>query len=130
MKTPLETEEQQKLIQWLRIKKLMYWATPNGAVLKGSKLQRVKQMSKLKKEGLVNGVSDVIVMLPNKILFIEMKRQKKKLTTGKMSSTSISVSDEQKSFLKKVNGFDYAHGIIAYGFNEAMEFIEKEIVER
>ena len=126
-KLPTESIEQQKLIQWLKVKKIFHFAVPNGSVLKGTPLQRAKQMQRLKSEGLLVGVSDIVVMLPNKILFIELKRAKKTLKSGKLSTSHTTVSDEQKSFMKRVNEFDYADAYIAYGANEAMQIIQNNM---
>ena len=126
-KLPTESIEQQKLIQWLKVKKIFHFAVPNGSVLKGTPLQRAKQMQRLKNEGLLVGVSDIVVMLPNKILFIELKRARKTLTSGKLSISHTKVSGEQKSFMKRVNEFDYADAYIAYGANEAMQIIQNNL---
>ncbi|MCW8932201.1 MAG: VRR-NUC domain-containing protein [Gammaproteobacteria bacterium] len=123
-----EELEQQKLVQWLKIKKLFYFAIPNGAFLSGTPLQRAKQMARLKSAGLVVGASDIVVMLPNKILFIELKRPKKILKSGKLSTSNSTVSLEQKKFLQAiVDNFEYAEATVCYGFNEAREFIEWHI---
>jgi len=122
---PNESTEQQKLIQWLRLKKIFHFSVPNGSVLKGTPLQRAKQMARLKKEGLVVGVSDVVVMLPNKILFIELKRARKTLKSGKLSISHTKTSPEQLKFLESVvENFDYADGFVCYGAKQAIEYIE------
>lgn len=110
---PLEHEEQKALVQYCQLKKLFYFSIPNGAVLKGNAMQRARQMNKLKKEGLIPGTSDFVVMLPNYILFIELKRQKGSTT-----------SKAQKDFLEEVNKFNYANGKVCKGAKEAIEFIE------
>jgi len=118
-----DPEEQQKLVQWLKLKKIFYFAVPNGSVLKGNALQRAKQMERLKSEGLVPGTSDIIVMLQEKILFIELKRAKKVLKSGKLSTSNSTTSEAQKDFIEKVNKFHYTDAKVCYGFNDAMEFI-------
>ena len=113
---PSETIEQKKLVQWLKLKKIFYFSVPNGSVLKGNPLQRAKQMQKLKSEGLIVGTSDIVIMLPEKILFIELKRARKTLKGGKLSVSHTSVSKEQKSFLNTINSdFNYADGYVACG---------------
>lgn len=116
IKIPLESEEQQTLVQYCKLKKLFAFSVPNGSVLKGNKLQRAKQMARLKKEGLVVGVSDFVVMLPSKILFIELKRIKGSVT-----------SDAQKDFIEKVNQYPYGIGKVCKGAKEAIEFIEENL---
>ncbi len=112
--SPLESDEQKVLVQYLKLKKIMYFAVPNGAMLKGNKLQRARQMAKLKSEGLVPGTSDIIAMLPSKILFIEMKRVKGSSTTK-----------EQKEFIEKIKEFNYAEGRVCKGARAAIDFIEE-----
>lgn len=124
---PLEDEEQIALVQYLKLKKLFYFAVPNGAYLAGSKLQRAKQMQRLKSQGLIDGVSDIIVLLEDKILFIEMKRRPKILKSGKESVSHTSISKEQKIFLESVGKFKYAESTVAYGAKQAIEFINKHI---
>jgi len=122
---PTEEQEQQKLIQWLKIKKIFHFAPMNEN--KQSFSNRgvaVRVEAKAKSMGKVKGTSDLVVMLPNRILFIELKRARKLLKSGKLSVSHTKVSDEQKSFLRGVNGFDYAEGCVAYGCREAIETIE------
>ena len=88
-------------------------------------MQRARQMHRLKATGLLVGVSDLIVMTNNKVLFIEMKKCKKLLKNGNLSSSGISVSEFQLKFLDEVKEFDYAASTIAYGSKEAISFIEK-----
>ena len=60
----------------------LFWNhCPNGAVLKGSPLQRAKQMAWLKAEGLKVGFPDVAVYpkLPHPPFFIELKTSKGRL---------------------------------------------------
>jgi len=108
-----EHEEQKTLVQYLQAQNIMYFSVPNGSVLKGNPMQRARQMQKLKREGLVVGASDIVVMLPGKILFIEMKSKRGY------------ASNEQKEFLKKVNKYEYAIGKVCKGCIEAIEFIRE-----
>lgn len=123
--TPLESEEQASLVQYLKLKKIFYFSVPNGSYLAGGKLQRVKQMTRLKREGLIDGVSDLVVLLEDKILFIEMKRRPKILKSGKESVSHTSISKDQKIFLESVGKFKYAESTVAYGCKQAIEFISK-----
>jgi len=71
--------------------KCLIFSVPNGGT------RNIKEAMKLKATGLVPGVSDLIILLPSKCLFIEVKT-----STGKQS-------DVQKVFESKVTllGFDY-----------------------
>jgi len=115
--SPLEEVEQRALVQWLKLKKIPYFAVANENIF--SFLNRnlaVKIQAKQKALGAIKGVSDLCIMLPNKILFIELKRSDPKLSK---------VSKEQIAFLKEVNKLDYAYGDVAYGYLEAIEIIER-----
>ncbi|MBL0721052.1 MAG: VRR-NUC domain-containing protein [Sulfurovum sp.] len=114
-----ESIEQQKLHQWCKNKRLLSFSVPNGGTR--NKAEAVN----LRKEGVVAGVSDYIIMLPKVILFIELKRQKKLLKNGTYSISHTKLSQEQMKFLESVDKFDYAVSTVAYGFDEAKTFIEK-----
>ena len=125
---PLEELEQKKLIQWLRLKKIFHFAPMNENKSSFTNKRVAMQIeSKAKSMGKVKGVSDVVVMLHNKILFIELKRARKVLKNGKLSVSHTKVSDEQKSFLNGVNAFSYAIGHLCYGAEEAMKIIEENL---
>jgi len=118
MNPPLEEVEQQKLVQWLRLKKIFHFAPMNENKQSFSNRKAAfKIEAKSKSMGKINGVSDLIVMLPNKILFIELKRARKRLKSGKLSSTLSKVSNEQKSFLNAINECfnKYAYAVVCYG---------------
>lgn len=121
----LEQIEQKRFIKYLRLKNIFHFAVKNESGTSFGNAGKLigandKAMGKLK------GVSDLVVMLDNKILFIEMKRAKKKLKRGKLSNENL-LKDEQKAFLDNVDTFSYAKGFVAYGCNEAIETIESEL---
>lgn len=117
---PTEAQEQLALIQWLNIKGIEYFAVPNGG--SRHKLEAIN----LKRQGVKAGVSDMVVFLSNQILFVELKRRKKVLKSGKLSTTHTSTSQAQIEFIEKVNEFPYAKGKVCYGWEEAKEFIESK----
>lgn len=114
-----EEQEQKKLVQWLKLKKIFHFA-PMNENKQSFTNPKVAMMieAKAKSMGKLKGVSDLVVMLPSSILFIELKRAKKSLSK---------VSDSQNTFLSKIRQFCYAKGHICYGASEAIEIIEKEI---
>ena len=118
---PSERHEQITLHKWCKAKRLLSFSVPNG----GSR-HRLEAIN-LKKEGATAGVSDYVVMLPTKILFIELKRKAKVLKSGKLSVSHTRVSDEQKSFTSAVNEFKYSEARICYGASEAIKFIESHL---
>ena len=118
-----ESKEQISLVEFARLHKQLssIFSVPNGAHLKGNLKQRAIQMSILKAEGLMPGVSDLI--LPEPIMFrplepgechglyLEMKR------TGKSSA-----SDEQIDFgcMVAERGYDFR---IAHGLDEGIDIL-------
>lgn len=82
----------------------LIFSVPNGGMR--SKIEAIK----LKATGLTPGVSDLIVIYDQKILFLELKKDKGRL------------SDAQKIFASRIeaNGFDYA---VAYSVDQAKEII-------
>ena len=110
MLNPLESVEQRALVQWLQLKKLDYFAVPNGGK------RNKKEAMNMKAEGIKAGVSDLVIFLPAHILFLEIKRSHKSLSR---------VSKEQKEFISIVNDkYSYSIGHIAYGWKDAKQFIE------
>jgi O-acetyl-ADP-ribose deacetylase (regulator of RNase III) len=120
----LEHMEQVKLVKYLEIlerqkKILTFFAVPNG----GSRHKVEARNMKL--EGVRAGVSDIVVVFYNIVLFVEMKKKPKVLKSGKLSTASINVSEEQINFISSVNLGRASAGFIAYGFDEAKEIIDK-----
>ena len=112
-----EHQEQVALIQWFRLqypKQIKcLWAIPNGGV------RNIGTAIKLKKEGVVPGVSDLFLMIPNNTkhgLFLEMKAKSGKLTT------------EQKEFLFLAESMGY-EAKVAYSYEEGKEIIKKYLQE-
>jgi hypothetical protein len=110
MKTT-EHQAQVMLITWFRMQYKQYkyylWAIPNG----GSR--HIVTAVNLKAEGVLAGVSDLFLMIPNSKyhgMFIEMKAK-----TGK-------VSDSQKEFMAAASSMNYL-AVVCYGFDEAKETI-------
>lgn len=112
-----EQNEQAAVCQYLQTvyPDVLFFSVPNGAHLAGNKGQRVAQINKLKRTGLLPGVSDLVIFEPRgpySAMFLEMKRDK----GGK-------VSENQEWFLAQVEarkGF----GAVANGFDEAREIID------
>ena len=118
---PLEEHEGMYFADWLRLKKINFFHVTNENVFKPA------QRKKLKRQGLHAGVQHYVVFLPSVILFIELKRRKKKLLSGKMSVSHTKTTEEQYKWRDIVNGYGYAKAEICYGWNEAVEFVEGEI---
>lgn len=106
MRKQSEHQLQVQCVKWFRYKypklKMLLFAVPNGAMLYGNKLQRVKQWNKLKSEGAVKGVSDLILLVSSgefSGLCIEMK------TTAKHSKQSPQQLEFEKAVINQ--GFAY-----------------------
>jgi len=119
---PTEREEQITLHDFCKANRLLSWATPNGG--SRNKLEAIN----LKKEGATAGVSDYIVMLPKVILFIEMKRRKRKLRNGKYSVTHTPTTDAQTAFIERANVYPYSMAKVCYGAEEAISFIKSAML--
>jgi len=118
---PSERAEQIALHEWCKAKRLNSFAIPNG----GSRHKL--EAANMKREGVTSGVSDYCVILDHVVLFIEMKKRAKILKTGQRSISGLNISDNQYTFLTKVNKTDVCTGIVAYGAKEAIEFIERNL---
>ena len=129
MQMMTEAQEQETLVQWLRLKKIFHWANvnENNSHMQNRKYAMIAEM-KSRKAGKLKGVSDITVMLPNKILYIELKRRRKVLKrSGKLSTSHTKTSPEQIAFLDKVNTYPYAVGKVCHGWEEARDFILKNM---
>jgi len=121
MKHPTELAEQHAFVQWLDLKKLKYFAVPNEVKFVSkikSKIGRINFFKDRKKEGIKKGVPDLVVFLPNCILFVEMKRVKGSTT-----------SDEQRQWVELINGYSYAKSAICNGADAAIQFTGKHLEE-
>jgi hypothetical protein len=106
----LESQAQSDFIRYARFvlkdRQHLIFAIPNG----GSR--NIIEASNLKKQGVVAGVPDLFLAIPNKDyhgLFIEMKRE-----------TKSKVSDNQKEVIALLKSQGYAVEI-CYGFQEAVD---------
>ena len=103
-----EHEEQVALVNWFRdnFKEPDYiiFAVPNGGK------RGIKEAGRLKDEGVKKGVSDLIIVTHNKIIFLEMKNAKGKL------------SKEQISFNENIEYLGFI-SLVAYSATDASEKI-------
>ena len=111
-----ESKQQQLLIAWFKLQypgKIIF-SIPNGAMLGGANRALIGKIRK--REGLLKGVSDLFVPIPNKKycgLFIEMKN---------IGATRCKVSEDQRWFLDEMNTAGYKAEWCA-GFDAAREVI-------
>lgn len=107
-----EEQEQAALIDWLKLKNLPYYHTPNGGArnkIEGAKFKRL---------GVKAGVPDICIPIAcNGFhgLYIEMKRR-----SGSMVST------HQQTWLTLLSNNGYC-ALVAYGFEHAKRIVEAYI---
>jgi hypothetical protein len=108
---PSEHQEQKVLVGWFRIQYPDYliFSVPNGGT------RNKIEAKKLKDEGALAGVPDIVICTPDKTIFVEMKKRK-----------GGTVSKAQKEIHEKLQALGY-EVIIGYGFSDAMEKITKLI---
>lgn len=81
----IESKMQQACVRWFKYTypRVVIFSIPNGALLAGNALQRVKQWNRLQAEGALKGIPDLMVLYNNgkhNGLFIEMKTSSGKLS--------------------------------------------------
>ena len=119
---PTEYEEQKIVIKFLNILKqqrkvVEFHSVPNENLLSNLNRQKAAAVQQiLKANGAKSGVPDLFVYLKDKLLIIEMKRRKR----GRLS-------ENQKYWLGVLEGLNYIKTFVAYGAEEAINFIQKEI---
>ncbi|WP_086236161.1 VRR-NUC domain-containing protein [Campylobacter devanensis] len=109
---PLEEQEQMKFVSWLRVKKIRHIHIAN------ERMCSVVYKKKLKALGTYAGFPDLMIFLPNRTLFIEMKRSDKRLSR---------VSKEQNEWLEFLNLLDEGSAKVCYGADEAIEFVKENL---
>ena len=112
-----EHDEQRAVVDYLfrQYPDVLFWATPNGAMMGGGRLGAMR-MNILKSEGLLPGVSDLIIFEPRggySAMFLEMK-------TTKGGSGA---SENQLWFLAQVRKRG-GYGVVANGFEVAKKLID------
>lgn len=104
-----EAHEQFLLVRWLKIKKIRFFAIPNGGT------RHPLEAKNLKSQGVVKGVPDLMIpMIRGKFhgMFIEMKRK-----VGGV------ISPEQKEWITYLNAQGYC-AVVCKGFDDAKEKVE------
>lgn len=109
---PKEEQEQMVVVDWLRVNKIKHIHVAN------ERMASVIYKKKLKALGTYAGFPDLMIFLPTKILFVEMKRAKKAYSKA---------SKEQKEWIEDLNIYDYAEARICYGSGEAIDFVKEKM---
>lgn len=106
-----EHNHQAIVVAWFRSKyrDALIFAVPNGGN------RNMIEAARLKKEGVLAGIPDLVVISKNKVFFIEMKNE-----AGRLSAT-------QKTIHEKINRLGFAV-YTCYGYKEAQKKIEEEMI--
>jgi hypothetical protein len=93
-----ESAIQQSIVIWFRNNYCLKHHNPRCAIFSvPNERKNVQELTRMKATGLLSGVADLICIIPNKVIFLELKTQ-----IGKQS-------ENQKEFEKTVTalGFEY-----------------------
>ena len=128
-----EEDEQKKVVEYLRIlekqgKIITFFAPVNeNKQSKTNKLMAIRLANKANAIGKKAGVSDLVIIFKDKVLFLEMKVAPKVLKSGKLSYSNSKVSENQTLFLDKIRESNVCISTIGYGWMGAKEIIDKQI---
>lgn len=118
---PTESQETIALANWLRLHNYFFTKNPNETF---TKFMSVKRKNKL--EWVSAWVPDMMIILKRwSLLFIELKRRKKVLKSGKLSSSNSRISEEQKKWISELNKIENVQAEVCYWALEAIELIER-----
>lgn len=130
---PSEKVEQQELIKYLKIKKILHFAPMNENNSSfTNRAIAIRVEAKAKSLGKSKGVPDIFVEEPNRYyhgLRIELKRARKLLKSGKTTVSHTKISDEQEKWIRELNERGY-FATVCYGAEEAIEIIEEYMENR
>ncbi len=116
MNCPLESEEQKALVQWLKFMNIAHTAVVNEQNMSGkNRKMAMIQATKAKAMGRSKGFPDLIIILQEKVLFIELKRVK-----------GSSTSKEQKAWVETLNALGH-YAKVCKGASEAIKFVESHL---
>ena len=113
VKKDIEHQTQTGCVNWFRYvyNDALIFAVPNGG------RRDRKTGSRLKAEGVLAGVADIIILSSVGTIFIEMKTK-----TGSQAAS-------QKEFQRKVEALGY-HYYVCHTFDEFQQVVEKELGRR
>ncbi len=99
MKT--ESKIQQEIVRWFRNNYCLKHSVPRCAIFSvPNERKDTRELMKMKATGLMAGVSDLIVVIPSKVLFIEVKDDK-----GRQS-------EKQKYFEETMKGLSLEYHLV------------------
>ncbi len=121
---PLEDIEAESLATWLRYKQYKFSHIWNESGQRGT-VNIIRMMAKKKRMWVSPWFPDFCIVLKRwSLLFVELKRQRNRLKSGKMWTSPSKVSDEQTEWVEVLAWLDNVMACIAYGWEDAKAFVE------
>jgi len=78
--------------------------------------------------GVRKGLSDLLILVPEWVLFVELKRPRNVLRDGSIGASPSAVRSEQLEFIELINKYGKPlKASIAYGHEEAIAFISSHL---
>lgn len=116
------------MVRWLEIQKtygnVLYFTANVRETYTGSYYQNSVNHA----SGVRPGLSDLLILTPDWVLFVELKLPRRVLLNGSLGSSPSTVSPEQLEFINIVNKYkNNVKGVIAYGADEAIKFITQHL---
>jgi len=110
---PSEYDEQCALVQWLELAGYKFSAIPN------STWTTYSQQNKNKSSGVRAGLPDLLVIVNDRLCWIEMKRSDRKPKKGGCGG----VSAEQQAWIEALNKCQNCQVFVCYSFEEARDAV-------
>lgn len=129
----IETSHHIEVVKYLRglqsqRKIITFFAAINETRVKSSNPIKNKAIAfKEYAMGKRSGVSDITIILKDKVLFLEMKQPKKLLKNGTYTNSHSKQSESQIEFEKEVTRSSVCFYEVGYGFSNAKEIIGEYI---
>lgn len=99
-----EHEIQKAIVSLLKIEHVFHFAVPNG------EKRDVRVGARLKEEGVLPGVADLELVLPGRVIFVEIKT-----STGRLSPA-------QKAFREAVQGLGHSY-VVWRSLDDCIDFL-------
>ncbi len=133
MKVPLEYDEAVALSSWLRLKNLDHWHIVQENLGSHDGKMKWGRIAKLKKSGWRRGLPDYLIIIPkerskyarNLHIWIELKRQRPVLKSGKLGKSPSSISPEQLQTIGILNLHHDTKAEILCGAEEAINYVKQ-----
>lgn len=117
-----ENLEAERLAQWLRMNNYKFTHIANESWLP----PKVAMMASMRKKRMWTSpwFPDYCIILKRwALLFIELKRPKKILKSGKLGASPSTISEEQLQWIEELSKIDNIDACIAYWYEEAIKLI-------